>query len=139
MERQNAVEAGELVSSLCSRPLDQGPRGDCCMRVLLFKESVVTFGGRQDGDLIEILVQKRKDTKAAKRFFRKALRSQTAVPIEITTDKLRSYASAKREVMPSVPHCQDHYANARKFHTSRRGNKKGRCAGFDRTDTRSAF
>jgi len=65
----------------------------------------------QDGDLIEILIQKRKDTKAAKRFFRKALRLQTAVPIEITTDKLRSYASAIREVMPSVPHCQDHYAN----------------------------
>jgi putative transposase len=58
-------------------------------------------------------VQKRKDTKAVKRFFRKALSSQTQVPIEITTDKLRSYASAKREVMASVPHCQDRYANNR--------------------------
>ena len=35
----------------------------------------------QDGDLIEILVQKRKDSKAAKRFFRKALRSQSGIPI----------------------------------------------------------
>ena len=96
----------------------QGPRGDCWF----LDEVVVSIQGKrrylwravdQDGDLIEILVQKRKDTKAAKRFFRKALRSQTAVPIEITTDKLRSYASAKREVMPSVPHCQDHYANNR--------------------------
>ena len=67
----------------------------------------------QDGDLIEILVQQRKDTRAAKRFFQKALRSQFSVPIEITTDKLRSYAAAKREVMPSVPHCQDQYANNR--------------------------
>ena len=67
----------------------------------------------QDGDLIEILVQKRKDTGAAKRFFRKALRSQAIVPIEITTDKLRSYAAAKREVIPSVPHCHDEYANNR--------------------------
>ena len=84
----------------------QGPCGDCWF----LDEVVVSIQGKrrylwravdQDGDLIEILVQKRKDTKAAKRFFRKALRSQTAVPIEITTHKLRSYASAKREVMPS--------------------------------------
>ena len=96
----------------------QGPCGDCW----LLDEVVVSIQGKrrylwravdQDGDLIEILVQKRKDTKAAKRFLRKAPRSQTAVPIEITTAKLRSYASAKREVMPSVPHCQDHYANNR--------------------------
>ena len=96
----------------------QGPRGD---RWFL-DEVVVSIQGKrrylwravdQDGDLIEILVQKRKDTRAAKRFFRKALHSQTQVPIEIITDKLRSYASAKREVMASVPHCQDQYANNR--------------------------
>jgi putative transposase len=34
-------------------------------------------------------------------------------PIEMTTDKLRSYAVAKREMMPSVVHCQDKYANNR--------------------------
>jgi putative transposase len=96
----------------------QGPRGD---RWFL-DEVVISIQGKrrylwravdQDGDLIEILVQKRKDTKAAKRFFRKVLRSQAHVPIEITTDKLRSYAAAKREVMASVPHCQDQYANNR--------------------------
>ena len=65
----------------------------------------------QDGDLIEILVQKRKDTQADKRFFRKALRSHKQLPIEIITDKLRSYASATRETMPSVQHCQEQYAN----------------------------
>jgi putative transposase len=43
----------------------------------------------------------------------KFLRSQTELPIEITTDKLRSYAAAKRDVMPSVPHCHDQYANNR--------------------------
>ncbi len=96
----------------------KGPRGD---RWFL-DEVVVSIQGKrrylwravdQDGDLIEILVQDRKDTRAAKRFFRKALRSQFSVPIEITTDKLGSYAAAKREVMPSVPHCQDQYANNR--------------------------
>ena len=67
----------------------------------------------QDGDVLDILVQKRKDTKAARRFFRKLLKGQGQLPLEITTDKLGSYGAAKRKVMPSVPHCQDRYANNR--------------------------
>jgi len=67
----------------------------------------------QDGDLIDVLVQKRKDKKDAKRFFRKMLKHQGGTPNRIITDKLRSYAAAKREVMPSVLHCQDRYANNR--------------------------
>jgi len=67
----------------------------------------------QDGDLIDVLVQKRKDKRAAKRFFCKMLKHQGEVPNRIITDKLRSYGAAKREVMPSVPHYQDRYANNR--------------------------
>jgi len=95
-----------------------GPRGDCWF----LDEVVVSIQGQrrylwhavdQGGDLIEILVQKRKDTQTANPFFRKMLRSQSQVPIEITTDKLRSYAAAKRELMPSAPHCQDQCAHNR--------------------------
>jgi len=67
----------------------------------------------QDGDLIDVLVQKRKDKRAARRFFRKMLKRQGATPNRMTTDKLRSYAADKWEVMPSVVHCQDRYANNR--------------------------
>jgi putative transposase len=67
----------------------------------------------QDGDVLDILVQKRKDAKAARRFFRKLLKGQGQLPLDITTDKLASYGAAKREVMPSVPHCRDRYANNR--------------------------
>ncbi len=67
----------------------------------------------QDGDVLDILVQSRKDKRAAMRFFRKLLKGQERTPIEMTTDKLRSYAAAKREMMPSVDHCQDKYANNR--------------------------
>ncbi|MFT5511430.1 MAG: putative transposase, partial [Hyphomicrobiaceae bacterium] len=35
------------------------------------------------------------------------------MPVEITRDKLRSYAAAKRDVMPSVAHCHEQYANNR--------------------------
>ena len=63
--------------------------------------------------MLDILLQSRKDKRAANRFFRKLLKGQERTPIELTTDKLRSYGAAKREMMPSVVHCQDKYANNR--------------------------
>jgi putative transposase len=67
----------------------------------------------QDGDTIDILVQKRKDKQAAKRFFRNLLKGECGSPNQIVTDKLPSYAAAKREMMPGIPHCRDRYANNR--------------------------
>ncbi len=66
----------------------------------------------QDGDVVDILVQSRRDKRAALRFFRKMLKSQ-GTPRKIVTDKLRSYGAARKEVMPSAIHCQDQYANNR--------------------------
>jgi putative transposase len=60
--------------------------------------------GDQDGDEIDILVQKRKDKKAASRFFRKSLECQQASPIKIVTNKLRSDSAAKKELMGGVEH-----------------------------------
>jgi putative transposase len=67
----------------------------------------------QDGDEIDILVQKRKDKKAASRFFRKLLKGQQAAPIRIVTDKLRSYSAAKKELIPGVEHSTQQYENKR--------------------------
>jgi putative transposase len=67
----------------------------------------------QDGDTLDILVQKRKDKQAALRFFRKLLKSEGRSPKRLTTDKLPSYGAAKRELMPSVPHCTNRYENNR--------------------------
>ena len=53
-----------------------------------------------------ILVQSRRDKKAAKRLFRKLLRKQGRTPRVLVTDKLKSYAAAKREIMPGVEHRQ---------------------------------
>ncbi|MFC9285273.1 IS6 family transposase [Streptomyces sp. NPDC057052] len=58
----------------------------------------------QDGDVLDILVQNRRDTAAARRFFRKLLKKTCSVPRLVVTDKLRSYDAAHREVMPSVEH-----------------------------------
>jgi putative transposase len=67
----------------------------------------------QDGDCLDILVQKRRNKKAVKRFFRKLLKGQGTIPRLMVTDKLKSYAAAQREVMPSVAHSTEQYENNR--------------------------
>jgi putative transposase len=67
----------------------------------------------QDGHVLDILVQRRRDKHAAKRFFRKLLKGLTYVPRVIITDKLRSYGAAKREILPHVEHRQQRYLNNR--------------------------
>src|ERR1700761_315459 len=67
----------------------------------------------QDGHVLDILVQSRRNAKAAKRFFRKLLRGLQYVPRVIVTDKLKSYAAAKRDILPGVEHRQSRYLNNR--------------------------
>lgn len=67
----------------------------------------------QDGDVLDILVQRRRDGRTAKRFFRKLLKGQGSNPRRLVTDKLRSYGVAHRVVMPSVVHDTRQYANNR--------------------------
>jgi len=54
----------------------------------------------QDGNVLDILVQSRRNKKAAKRFFCKLLNGLQYVPRVIITDKLKSYGDAKREILP---------------------------------------
>ena len=65
----------------------------------------------QDGDVIDILVQRYRNARSAKRFFRKLLRGQGSAPWQLVTDKLRSYGAAHRSIMPSVNHNTERYAN----------------------------
>src|SRR5918992_2809259 len=58
----------------------------------------------QDGIVLDILVQSRRDKRAAKRLLRKLLKRQRRPPRVLITDKLASYGAAKGEVMPSVEH-----------------------------------
>jgi putative transposase len=67
----------------------------------------------QHGDVLDILVQSRRNKKAAKKFFRKLLKRLRYVPSVIITDKLKSYSAARAEVMPSVEHLQQKYQNNR--------------------------
>jgi putative transposase len=67
----------------------------------------------QDGHVLDILVQWRRDKKAAKKFFRKLLKGLAYVPRVLITDQLKSYGAAKREILPGVEHRQHRYLNNR--------------------------
>ncbi len=58
----------------------------------------------QDGEVIDVYLQAKRDGATAKRFFRRLLRSYGTEPRKIVTDKLRSYGVAHRELMPDVIH-----------------------------------
>jgi putative transposase len=72
---------------------------------------VITIAGKQhwlwraadqEGFVLDVLVQSRRDKKAAKRLLRKLLKKQGRAPRVLITGKLRSYGAAKREIAPSV-------------------------------------
>ena len=67
----------------------------------------------QDGNILDILVQRRRNQAAAKKFFRKLLSGVEYVPRVLITDKLASYGAAQREVLPSVEHRQHKGLNNR--------------------------
>jgi putative transposase len=65
----------------------------------------------QDGEVIDVFLQRRRDGKAAKHFFRRLLKTQGNEPRKIVTDKLRSYGVAHRELIPETIHDTSQYAN----------------------------
>ncbi len=78
-------------------------------------EMVVRIGGKRmylwravddEGEVLEILVQRRRDKAAARKLMRKLLKKLGFAPTVIVTDKLRSYSSAFREIGLSARHEQ---------------------------------
>lgn len=76
-------------------------------------EVVVTIAGKkhwlwravdQDGYVLDEIVQTRRDTKTARRLLRRLLKTQGCAPRRLITDKLGSYAAARRQIMPKVEH-----------------------------------
>ena len=67
----------------------------------------------QDGEIVDVYLQSKRDGATAKRFFRRLLRSNAGEPRKIVTDKLRSYGVAHRELISDTIHISDRYANNR--------------------------
>ena len=58
----------------------------------------------QEGEVLDILVQSKRNARAAKRFFKKLLKRLQYSPRALVTDKLSSYTTAHRELIPEVDH-----------------------------------
>lgn len=67
----------------------------------------------QDGQVLDVLVQTKRDKEAAARFFKKVLRGTCAVPRQVVTDKLASYNQPCAEILPNSVHIRDKGANNR--------------------------
>jgi putative transposase len=67
----------------------------------------------QDGEVVDVFLQKRRDGKAVKRFFKRLLRKHKDEPRKIVTNKLRSYNVAHRELIPEAIHDISQYTNNR--------------------------
>ena len=85
-------------------------------------EAFITINGQQhylwravdqDGNVLDILVQSRRNKQAATKFLRKLLKGLQYVPRVVITDKLASYGVARQEVLPSVEHRQHKGLNNR--------------------------
>jgi putative transposase len=81
----------------------------------------------QDGEVVDVYLQARRDAAAAKRFFKRLLRSSGAQPRKIVTDKLRSYGVAHRELIPDTIHSTQQYENnrAEQSHEATRVRERG--------------
>src|SRR5215211_1584424 len=78
-------------------------------------EMVVSIQGRRmylwravdsEGEVLDLLVQSKRDTKAALRLMRKLLKKKGYAPDQLVTDKLGSYGAARRELRLSARHVQ---------------------------------
>ena len=81
----------------------------------------------QDGEVVDVYLQAKRDGSAAKRFFRRLLRSHGGEPRKIVTDKLRSYGVAHRELIPDTIHSTEQCENNRpeQSHEATRVRERG--------------
>ena len=81
----------------------------------------------QDGEVVDVFLQARRNGSAAKRFFKRLLMSHGSEPRKVVTDKLRSYPVAHREVTPDAIHVTNQYANnrAEQSHEATRDRERG--------------
>ena len=81
----------------------------------------------QDGEVVDVYLQAKRDGAAAQRFFKRLLRSHGEEPRKIVIDKLRSYGVAHRELIPDTIHSTEQYENnrAEQSHETTRVRERG--------------
>jgi len=80
----------------------------------------------QNGVVLDILVQERRNGAAAKRFFKRLLHGLQYKPRRLITDGLRSYGVAQRAILPDVRHRTSRYLNNRAENSHRPTRRRER-------------
>ena len=102
----------KFAPAIARRLRQRRPRPSDCWHL---DEMVVRIAGERmylwravdhEGEVLDVLVQRRRDTRAALRLMRKLLKKLGFAPRLLVTDKLRSYASAFRHLRLTCPHEQ---------------------------------
>jgi hypothetical protein len=117
LDEVHAIVAGTLSSLLRGAPkrvmllpcggdkVDSATSGTCEVFITIRGERHYLWRAvDQDGDVLDILITRHRDRRAAKRFFRKVLKHKGGPPWQLLTDEVRSYPAAHREVFPCVTH-----------------------------------
>jgi putative transposase len=94
----------------CPRPSDTGHLDEVFLSMRCERHYPWRVGDR-DGHIFDTLVQRHRDTRAAKQSFRKLFKRLTYVPGVMSSDKPASDRAAKRELLPSLEHRQHTYLN----------------------------
>ena len=81
----------------------------------------------QDGEVVDVYLQAKRDGAAAKRFFKRLIKAHGGEPRKIVPDKLRSYGVAHRELIPEAIHDTSQYASnrAEQLHEATRVRERG--------------
>ena len=88
-----------------------------------------------EGEVLDMLVQCRRDTRAALRLMRKLLKKQGFMPKSLVTDKLRSYAAAFRRLRLTCPMNRGSERTiGQKIHIRWCDDESARCGGSNRLD-----
>ena len=91
-----------------------------------------------EGEVLDLLVQRRRDKTAAVKLMRKLLKKHGFAPDVVVTDRLRSYTAAKSELRLTARHEQGLRRNNRpRIRTCRFVDASGRCSGSNRPDQRN--
>ena len=77
------------------------------------KQQHLWRAGEQDGEVVDVFFQARRDGATAIRFFKRLLANHQREPRKTVIDKLRSYGVAHRELIPETTHDTSQYAHNR--------------------------
>ena len=141
--RQSCKRFGQRFANHCRRRRAQPGDKWYCDEVFLKingKRHYLWRAVDQHGNILDILVQSRRNKAAAKKFFRKILKGCHYVPRILVTDKLASYGAAKREVLKSVEHRQSRYLTTEpRIRINQLGNANASCSVSSQPGMRNAF